>query len=182
MKEFITVGNILGLFSAIATLIGAYWGAKIAGNKTLESVKEQILYDRAKETENKKERFEKMIPIINRHNKNLMGLISHLEFLVEERKRGQTVNQEIYFKDNLNSIMIDIILVKENLDKIQIDLMTIEVNEKIQEVIGNIAELKIYIDIFNNTIGDNDFQTGNIANVISKVNYACTDIMNLLKQ
>lgn len=172
----------IAIFSGVCTLLGAYWGAAIAGKKALESVKEQITYDREKEEERRNEERQKVVPILNRYINNLHDYLRHLEFLIEEEKTGLNV-YEIDLREQANLTMTEILNTTHSLERINNNTLTIELNEKLQLALSLIIKLRMLMDTYVKEIDEENIESrmSNIINRIRKLNEVCEEIKNINK-
>jgi hypothetical protein len=159
---------IIGLFiPGIFTIFGAYWGAKVAGGKSVQAVKQQIQYDRDKNEMYRRERFAKSIPILSRHIDCLMNYFRHLEFLIKENETGLNV-YEIDFDKEIKEEFEKILFSKKSIEAIDIDLLSVKSNDLIQKTLFIITEIDTYLDTYLKDI-DSDNKASRVNTIIDKI-------------
>ena len=165
------------IIPGVATLFGAYWGANKAGQKSVEAVKQQIIYDREKSEKYRVERYLKLVPILRRQIDSLFNYFRQLEFLIRENETGLNV-YEIDFSEEITNEFGKILIVKDAIEKFDIDYISIEINENLQRVLFIITELDTYLDTYLKQIDEDnkDYRLNNIYTKIKKLNELFTKI------
>lgn len=168
---------VAAIFGGVFTLAGAFAGAYLAGQKTLQSINAQINYDHNKSELQQNERFRKYTSVIRRHILSLSNYYRQLHFLLIENESGMNVyglDFEIEIKNELNNI----INVKNTLDNIEIDLIPLEINADIQNMLYTILELDSYFDTYLKEIDleGKERRVRNIINGIKEINTLITKI------
>lgn len=135
------------IFGGFFTLIGAFLGAYLAGQKTLQSINAQINYDHKKSDQMQNERFLKYTSVIKRHILSLNNYYRQLQFLLVECENGLNV-YDIDFQKEMQDELIKINAVKSILENTGIDLIPREINRDIQKMLYTILELDSYFDTY----------------------------------
>ncbi|BCB04784.1 hypothetical protein [Bacillus sp. KH172YL63] len=171
IKDYFQLINyqwLIGLFiPGVFTILGAYWGAKVAGEKSVQAVKQQIQYDRNKSEEIRKDKSAKSMPIISRYIDCLFNYFRQLEFLIKESQTGLDV-YNIDFDKEIKDEFEEVLKLKESLETIDIELLTVDSNKLIQETLFIITEVDTYLDTYLKKI-DIENEANRINTILIKI-------------
>lgn len=172
---------IAALCGGIFTLGGAFAGAYLAGQKTLQSINSQINYDLMKNKQIQKERLIKTASILKRHGLALKAHCKQLAFLVNEKEKGFN-RYEVDFSLEINIEVNNINAIKQSLESMDVDLLPIDINDDIQHLLYRILEVSSYLDTYLKGIEpeSNEWRVSTIKECIQNIEGLAIKIENFV--
>lgn len=167
----------------IFTLIGAFLGAWLAGQKTIESVKEQIDYDRRKEKHVRIERHKKDVLIVQRYIDDLVEYAGQLHFFIGENETSRH-KYGVPLVEEIIDLHKEILITKDCLDRIERDYLSLEIVHKIQGLLSSLTRIDLELNVYVKGIFVRDRQVfvSQITTILEGLHKQCDEITALLKE